>query len=314
MTDWLFVAIGIGLLYAGGEALIRGAVRLAAQAGLSPMVIGLTVVAFGTSAPELAATLLAVLRGAPEIAMGNVLGSNIANIGLILPLAALLTPLFGQGKFIWREIPFMFLAAAVLLLLLPNDVLGRWEGLGLLSVLIFYTVYLLREKDENAAVVDEFNVEFGDGKKGKSYVVAFGLVVAGLVALVGGATLTVDGGVAIATRFGVSDRVIGLTLVAVGTSLPELASSIVAAIKKETDIVLGNIVGSNIFNVLGILGVTAIVKPIEVSYDLIEVDILVGLGFGAVLLAILARTERVGRLGGSLLLVGYGVYIATMFV
>ncbi|NUN14434.1 MAG: calcium/sodium antiporter [Myxococcales bacterium] len=313
MTAWLFVLLGIGLLYGGGEALIRGAVRLAAQAGLSPMVIGLTVVAFGTSAPELAATLLAVLRGSPEIGMGNVLGSNIANIGLILPLAALITPLFGQGKFIWREIPFMFLASAVLLLLLPNDVLGRWEGLGLLSVLVGYTIYLLREKDENAAVVDEFNVEFGKVSSGKGYIVAIGLIIVGLVALVFGATLTVDGGVAIASRFGVSDRIIGLTLVAVGTSLPELASSIVAAAKKETDIVLGNIVGSNIFNVLGILGVTAIVKPIEVVYDHIEVDILVGLGFAALLLAIIARTAKIGRFGGFVLVTGYGVYIATMF-
>ncbi len=307
--SFALVALGIALLYAGGEALVRGAVDLARQLGLSSMVIGLTVVAFATSAPELAATLMASLRGAPELAIGNALGSNIANLGLILGIAALVAPLTAQAQFLKREIPLMLGATLVFYPLITNGLIGRGEGVLLLGLLGGYLFVLLSD-DEPQEVVDEYRASTDRIARGRDLLTASLIVGAGVVLLVLGAWALVTGATRIALALGVSERVVGLTMVAFGTSLPELASSIVAARRKEGDIVLGNVVGSNVFNLLCILGTTALVRPIPVGPEVIAVDFWIVLGFTVLVIPMLLTRMRLGRREGVGLIVLYVGYIA----
>jgi cation:H+ antiporter len=307
-VDLLLVAIGVLLLYTGGEALVRGAVRLASRLGVSSMVVGLTVVAFGTSAPELAATLASALRGAPGLAVGNVLGSNVANVGLILAVTASVYPLVGERTFVRREVPLMVAICALLIPVMLGGSVGRVEGALLLTVLALYLWRLLRRGE----------VPTGDADPPGTVPVplwrSVALVVVGVALLVVGARALVQGAVAIAEGLGVPDRVIGLTLVAFGTSLPELASSLVAAVRRETDIILGNIVGSNVFNVLAVLGATALVQPVPVAIADVGLDLVIVLLFGAALLPFMWRRGRLGRRGGLLLLTAYLAYVVFLFV
>jgi len=309
---YLLLLAGALLLYLGGEALVTNAARLARIFGLSPLVIGLTVVAFATSAPELFATLSASLQGSPELGLGNVLGSNIANLGLILGLAALVRPLIGKARFLVREIPLLIAVAVIPFLLLIGDVIGRLEGAVLFLGLIGYVVYLLRDK-EPPEVEEEYAAEYS-GPDRPWWVPAAGVLL-GLGLLVLGADLLVDGAVEIARALGVSERVIGLTLVAFGTSLPELASSLVAARRKQGDIVLGNVVGSNIFNVLCVLGLTSVIHPMSVPSATVTLDLWVGLAFSAatVPLLLLGRRLYLGRVEGVLLFSGYLAYVWVLF-
>lgn len=311
MLDVLYILAGAVLLYGGGEALVRGATALARTFGMSPLVVGLTVVAFGTSSPELAATLMATFKDAPAVAVGNVIGSNIANLGLILGAAGLIHSLTARGLFVRREVPFMIGTSAFMLPMAWDGVYGRWDGLALVALLATY-LWVLFKFREAPTVEAEFAREYSDGAPPAWRSLL--LVAVGIGLLVGGAHLLVEGGVSLARHFGVPEKVIGITFVALGTSLPELASALVAAVRREGDIILGNIIGSNIFNVLAILGTTSLVRPVAVSARSIAPDYWVMMAFSVLLLPILGLRRRVARGEGVLLLVAYFGYVAWLFV
>ena len=320
----LLIVLGLGGLFVGGDLLVRFASRLARRLGISSLVIGLTVVAFGTSAPELAASLTAALRGSADIALGNVIGSNTANLGLILGLSALVTPLATRAPFLRRELPFMLLTGAALLPLLADGRLGRVEGLGLVTVLLIYLAVLLRgarrnapsgEGSSDAGTTGEATEKATGGETGDPSPLLLSLlgIAGGLVLLVGGAQALVSGAITVATALGVPETVIGLTLVAVGTSLPELASSLAAAFKREPDIVLGNIVGSNIFNVLAILGISGSVAPLTATAAF-GLDLWIMLGFSLLVAPFLVTRLTLSRWEGGLLVGLYAAYTAWLFV
>lgn len=309
--DIVFIALGVALLYFGGNLLVKHSSRLAQNWGISPLIIGLTIVAFGTSAPELAASLTAALRGSPEIALGNVVGSNIANIALILAVTALVYPLRTQAAFLRREMPIMIGAAALLLLLFVDGSLERAEGVLLVALLGLY-LWLLFRVQETPEIQQEFAQEYS-GAPNAPWTSCMGALL-GLGLLVAGAQSLVAGATSLARGFGVPELIIGLTLVAVGTSLPELSTSIIAALKREPDIALGNIVGSNIFNILFILGATTVLQPIEVAFSAIAVDLWVMLGLSVLLLPFLSTGLRLGRREGSVLLIFYVGYVAYLYL
>lgn len=303
----LYLVGGLVLLFIGAEGLIRGSSNLAIKMGIAPLVVGLTVVAFGTSAPELVVSLKAALMGNSSISLGNVIGSNIANIALIIGIASLIRPMDVHANVIRREIPIMIGVSALLLLFLIDGEIGFIDGLVFVSGLIIYLVIsvILALKEKNP----EVDLEFEEGLKSKIGIpLSIILMLVGLGLLVLGANLFVQSTVAIAKIFNVSDAIIGLTIVAIGTSLPELITSIVASYKKEADIAIGNVVGSNVFNILGILGITALIIPISsagISY--VDLDVML---FCAVLLLPLSKTGfSVSRLEGGLLLFGYIIYM-----
>lgn len=303
----VLLLVGIFLLYAGAEGLVRGSVALAQRLKLTPLVIGLTVVAFGTSTPEMVVSVGAALSGSASIAAGNVVGSNIANIALILGLSAAIFPLAVNLRIIRIDIPIMVLISVALAVLLLDESLGRVEGAVLAAGLIAYTVFSLwagRKETAQAQHMFEETIP----KETKSVGVSTAFVVGGLILLVLGARSLVTGAVAIAETLGMSEAVIGLTIVAVGTSLPELATSVLAAFKKEGDIAVGNIVGSNIFNILGILGVASLTKPLEnTGMSVVDLGLMIVL---AVLLLPLARSGwRVNRWEGGALLAAYVAYV-----
>lgn len=301
----LLIVLGVALLYLGGELLVRYALALALRLGISALVVGLTVVAFGTSAPELAATLASALAGAPEIAIGNVVGSNIANIGLILGLAALIYPLKSRPQFLRREVPLMIASGLLLVPLFWDGRVGRLEG-GLLIALLLGYLLLLGRTDAELATPESV--------KGAPLWRSLLAIALGIVLLVAGARALVAGAVALARGLGVSETVIGLTLVALGTSLPELASSLVAATRRQGDIILGNMIGSNVFNVLAVLGLTGLITTIPVNVALIRSDLAVMVAFSLAVLALMLAGRRLGRVAGALLLAGYGAYLAWLFV
>jgi cation:H+ antiporter len=316
LSSLFLIAVGIVLLYFGGEWLVRNAVILARSWGISSMVVGLTVVAFGTSSPELAASLSAALTGSPEIAIGNVVGSNIFNILAILGLTALIAPILVQSEFIKREVPLMI---GVALLLFPvlyfgNDV-NRLEGLFLVALLLAYVVFLFRSSQgESAAVQSEYEEEYGDDSRSRAGWRTYLGVLVGLALLGVGARLLVMGAVDLARGFGVSELVIGLTIVAAGTSLPEVAASVIAALRRHPDIALGNIVGSNIFNILSILGITALIQPIGLPWETIQRDMLVMLAASVILWPFLFTGSRLGRREGAVFLVAYLAYVVYLIV
>ena len=307
--DYFLVLAGLVGLFFGGDWLVKGAVGLAARLGLSAFLISLTIVGFGTSLPELLVSVRAALDGAPGLALGNVIGSNIANIGLILGLAALIMPMrAGAGN--TRDVLVM-LGAAVLLgpvlwLGQISALAGGLMALGLCGYLGL-TYYLDKgEAAPEAPELAEAGLDTGLWKLGL-------LLTGGLLLLVVGAELLVRGAVAIAEDFRVSDAVIGLTVVAVGTSLPELATSLTAALKGKADIAVGNVVGSNIFNILGILGITALVAPVPVAARFLSVDLWVLLAASMALTALLLLRGGFGRLSGAVFLTGYASYTLAMY-
>jgi len=300
--DALFVMLGLAGLFVGGEFLVRGSVAVARSFGISPLLIGLTVVGFGTSMPELLVSVDAALRGLPDIALGNVVGSNIANILLIIGASALLWPITLAGSFPKRDLATMLMAALLLLPLFALGAVGRSAGMVLVGGLVVYLVLAFQ------GARGEQEVE-PDATLAMPLWVAGGLVVVGLLALLVGARLLIDGAVAIARDFGLSEAFIGLTIVAVGTSLPELATSLVAALRRQSDIAIGNVVGSNIFNILGILGVTAIITPIPVAARFLAFDLPVMLVASLLLAGLLLFRWSLGRPVGLLMLVAYAAYV-----
>jgi cation:H+ antiporter len=302
----LAIILGIVVLYFGGELLVRYSTALASALGVSPLVIGLTVVAFGTSAPELAAGIVAALQDSPGIAIGNVVGSNIANIGLILGLTVIITSLPAERHFVRREVPFMIATSALLVPFLLLGELARWQGVILLSLLGLF-LYVQKRAGDLHRESEQFEATARAGTFGA----LLGSLV-GLVLLVAGAQALVWGAVGLARGVGVSERVIGLTVVAFGTSVPELAGCLVAAARREIGLVLGNVIGSNIFNVLGILGTVVLIHPLEADFATFGLDVLVMLAFSVLLLFFFLNGHRLSRWEGVVLVCGYAGYIALL--
>ncbi len=309
MNEWLSLGLGLIALYFGAEALVKGGAGLALRLGLTPLVIGLTVIAFGTSSPEMVVSVQAAAGGNGAISIGNVIGSNICNIALILGLCALISPLRADLQVIRREVPIMIGVAVLALLVLIDGRIARWEGALLLAGLVTYTVITVRQARAATAAATEqagFPDELGQGKPlglGLSIVAVLG----GLGILIVGSHLFVQGAISLATSWGMSQIAIGLTIVAVGTSLPELATSLLAAFKREGDVAIGNIVGSNIFNVLGILGVAALVSPLEAP-ELSWIDLGAMLAVSVGLLPVVRSGGRISRGEGAVLLAVYIAY------
>ncbi len=305
----LLVIAGAALLYWGGEVLVDNSIQLAKSFGVSSLVIGLTVVAFATSAPELAATITAALKGSSDMAIGNVLGSNIANLGLILGVSALVFPLHATARFIRREVAFMVFVTILVYPLMATDRRLDWlEGLFLVGMLGIFLATQIRETGR-----DEDDAEDEDSEALRpAWLSAMGIAL-GVVLLVGGAWSLVTGASDIARSMGVSERVIGLTLVALGTSLPELAAAISAARRHEGDLVLGNVIGSNIFNLLCILGFTTMVRPIRVAPKAIGLDFWVVLAISVLVMIGLATQRRLVRFEGALLLAFYLGYMIFLY-
>jgi cation:H+ antiporter len=315
LTVTFFVA-GVVALVAGAEALVRGAARLAARTGLSPVVIGLTVVAFGTSAPELAVSLGAALRGQADLAVGNVVGSNIANVLLVLGLSSVVgAGLVVAQRIVRIDVPLMLALSIALFLLGLDGELARWEGIVFVLLLIAYVAWTVigtrRSARTEAAVTDEYDEALGDLEQGSVWLDA-GYVVAGLVMLVVGSTALVEAATDIAEAFGVGELVIGLTVVAVGTSLPEIATSVLAAARGQRDLAVGNAVGSNLFNILAVLGITAVVSPssIPIPDGALSVDIPVMIAVAIACLPIFWNGYTLLRWEGIIFLLYYAAYIA----
>jgi cation:H+ antiporter len=315
--SFLFIFLGLILLVVGGEFLVRASVGLSFKLRLSKMVIGLTVVSFATSAPELLVSIQAALAGFSDISLGNVIGSNIANIGLVLGITAVITPLAIDKDFYKFNWPVMMLMSVALYFILSSgNEITRLEGGGLLAMLFIY-LYLLINRARKSAKSNPVDDGVDDGlSKSSNFKIGIWLLIGG-AALYGGSELLVKGAVDVATALGISERVIAVTMIAVGTSVPELAASVIAALKKEKAISLGNLIGSNIFNIASVLGITALIQPIAVkSQEILTNDIWWMLGFAAVLipLAFLPKKFEIGRIKGLLVVVAYCVFISMAFL
>lgn len=262
MLTYLYLIAGLALLIVGGDYLVKGGVAIAKRFKVPSLIIGMTIVAFGTSSPEFIVSLQSALQGHPEISIGNVVGSNIANIGLILGVTALILPMSVNRTSVKIDVPFLILCSLLFFTLAQDNLISRGEGLIFITLLILFTLLsIYKGKKENA--VEEPANEETKKEKELNMTSALIMIVASCAALTFGANLLIDSAVSIAKSFGVSERIISVTLVAFGTSVPELATSIMAAVRKENDIAIGNVVGSNIFNILFVIGASALITPIE---------------------------------------------------
>jgi cation:H+ antiporter len=319
LTVILLIA-GLVLLVAGGELLVRGASRLALSIGISPLVVGLTVVAFGTSSPELAVSVQAVQAGNVDIALGNVVGSNVFNVLFILGLSALITPLVVAGQMIRQEVPVMIGVSLLLYAMALDGGIGRAEGLLLVTLMVGYTTLLVwQSRRETQALRDEYAADgrvaiARSSKAGLPLQVA--LIVAGLVLLVFGSRFLVEAATTIARSFGISELVIGLTIVAAGTSLPEVAASVMAALRGQRDIAVGNAVGSNTFNILSVLGISASIAPapLPVSSAMLSFDLPVMLAVAIACLPVFFTGRCIARWEGAVFLGYYVAYTAYLLL
>lgn len=311
MSNILLLITGLVILVVAAEIFVRGASGLASRAGISPLIVGLTIVAFGTSAPELAVSLNAVWKESPDLAVGNAVGSNIFNVLFILGITALISPLIVAQKLVRIDVPIMIGAAVLLWVLTLDGSLSRGEGLALFVGIVLYVVLAVwSARRESSSVRKEYD-EANPAAQSPLWLTIL-LLVGGLAAIVLGARWLVQGAAGIATSLGVSDLVIGLTIVAAGTSLPEVATSVIAAIRGHRDIAVGNVVGSNIFNVLGILGATSALAPegLPVASSVLAFDIPVMLGVSIACLPVLISGMGISRGEGAALLAGYICYTA----
>lgn len=332
ITFILFI-VGFLLLIKGADVLVDGSVSLATRYGISNLVIGLTIVGFGTSAPELIVNVLSSISGNTDLAIGNIIGSNIANVFLILGICAIIYPLAVQRNTVFKEIPFSLLAGFITMILASDvlidgigggttaNVISRIDGIVLLSFFVIFMYYIFGIAKEGNGVGNETSGGNAQQSSEPSHTIhtqsvtkSIAYIVLGLFALIIGGKWIVDGAVAIATMLGVSKAVIGLTIVAVGTSLPELATSVVAAIKKETDIAVGNIVGSNIFNIFWILGLSAVISPLPLQPDaFIDFVFLIGSSLILFIIMFIGKRHTVERWQGFLFVFIYIVYIASFW-
>ena len=313
MTTLLFFVLGLVALVAGAELLVRGASKLALSFGISPLVVGLTVVAFGTSAPEMAVSVQAALSGQVDIALGNVVGSNIFNVLFILGLSALIIPLLVARQLIRQEVPIMIGASLLLFALAWDGGISRYDAALMFGLLLAYTVFLIwQSRGESKALAAENTAETASGKS--SWDSHWGgqvlLIAAGLALLVLGADWLVTAAITFAKQLGVSELVIGLTIVAAGTSMPEVATSIVAALRGERDIAVGNVVGSNTFNILGVLGLSGMVSPegLSVAQSLLSFDIPVMIAVALACLPVFFTGKLIARWEGGVFLAYYAAY------
>lgn len=312
------------LLILGGEFLVRGAVSLAERLGISRLLIGLTLVGFGTSTPELVTSVQAALAGSPGIAVGNIVGSNIANLLLILGLAALISPIAVEARALARDGGLVVATAALLAVVAAYATLSRPVGAVFIALLVAYIIFAWRQERavasephplSSAAMgkVEAFEtshptlhkVPNGTG----AVLLALAMTIVGLVIVISGGSLLVKGSVELARGLGLSETLIGLTIVAVGTSMPEMVTSTVAAIKRQSDVALGNVLGSNIYNILGIGGVTALISPTVVPTEIVRFDNLVMVGTSVLVFVLAATGSRIGRREGTFLLAGYVAYV-----
>ncbi len=305
--------LGFLLLIGGAEMLVRGASRIAAAVGITPLVIGLTVVAFGTSSPELAVSLMSSFNGTSDIALGNVVGSNIFNVLLILGLSALITPLIVAQQLIRLDVPILIGVSLLTLVFSLDGMIKIWEGAILLLIGLAYTIFIIRlsRQEKNKEVLQEYREEFGekDTPQASKTWLSILLVLAGLGLLVVGSRWLVDGAVVIARNLGVSDLVVGLTIIAAGTSLPEVATSLIASFRGERDIAVGNVVGSNMFNILFILSITAVVGGgVPVQATALRFDIPVMVAVAVACLPIFFTGKRINRWEGLVFLAYYAAY------
>ena len=314
----LFCLVGFVLLYFGAGWLVKGSSSLARSLGITPIVIGLTVVAFGTSTPELLVSLISSIQGKSMIAVGNVVGSNICNIALVLGLSAVFNPISSDPAVVRRDIPLMLVISVYLLLLTFNSTLGRIEGSTLFAGIILYTFfnyYLAKKETAGAADIESELEDIGFVASRSKQIL---LIVAGIAGVVGGAQIVVDNAVEIMTILGVSEKFIGLTIVAFGTSLPELATSVVAAMRGEMDISIGNLVGSNVFNIMSVLGVASMVRPIPIPGGFFEsglwIDYLVMIFTSFLPWLMMRRDFTINRRDGATLLACYVGYLTYLIV
>ncbi|MEZ4470885.1 MAG: calcium/sodium antiporter [bacterium] len=313
----VLVVLGLVLLVVGGDLLVRGACGIALLARVAPAVVGLTIVAAGTSMPELVVSLQAALRGSPDLAVGNVVGSNIFNVAAILGIAALIHPLRIEGNTVRLEWPVMFLASFQLVLLARDGVVDRLEGGFLLAGMLAFTAYVVWIARRNARPAEK--ADFSEmttasfGRTGQAALVFNAVaILAGVGLLIGGASALVSGAVELALGFGVSEAMVGLTVVAAGTSLPELAASTMAAWRGRDDIAVANVVGSNIFNILGILGPTALITPTAVTGEIIHRDLWWMLGSAVLLFPLMRSGMRINRTEGVLLIATFVGWLTTV--
>lgn len=311
----LFIILGFILLVVGGEFLVRSSVAISLRLNLSRMVIGLTVVSFATSAPELLVSLQAALDGFSDMSLGNVIGSNIANLGLVLGITAMISPLIVDRDFYKLNWPVMMVFSILLYFLLSSgEVLSRLEGLFLVIAIVVYLIVLIRRaRKSSTPVADEVDPNL---KQVSNFKMLIWLLIGG-GALYGGSELLVTGAVELATALGVSERVISVTMIAIGTSIPELAASVIAAVKQEKALSLGNLIGSNIFNIASVLGITALVQPIVVKSDeILNIDIfwMMGIAFLLIPLVFLPKKFEMSRLKGFVLFASYSVFISLAFL
>lgn len=304
----LYVLSSLVLLYFGASWLVKGSSSLAIKAGVSPLIAGLTVVAFGTSSPELVVSVNVALSGHGNIAIGNVIGSNLFNICIILGISAVITPLKIKMQLLKIDIPILIITTIVFMLLFADRHISRLEGGILLVGIILYTTLniILARREKDKEVIDEFNETVSNGKI-KWYFSA-GMIVLGIGVLVAGSEILVKGAVDIARSLGVGDTIIGLTIIAAGTSVPELASSIVAVMKKEYDIAIGNVIGSNIFNILGIIGISGIINPLS-AIAISNIDLYIMLGVTFLLLPFFRTNYTLKRDEGIFMIGLYLMYL-----
>ena len=314
----LLLVGGLILLVVGAELLVRGSSRLAAALGISPLVIGLTIVAYGTSSPEMAVSIQSALSGQVDIAVGNVVGSNIFNVLVILGLSALIVPLVVAQQLVRIDVPLMIGVSVLVWALSLNGFLERWEGFLLFAGIIAYTLFLIVQsrREKNKAVKAEYETEYAphEPRTGQRTLLNVGMAVGGLVLLVFGARWFVDGAIELARNLGMSELIIGLTIVAAGTSMPEVATSLVAAIRGERDIAVGNVVGSNIFNILAVLGLSALVSPdsLPVASGMLTIDMPFMIAVAIACLPIFLTGHTIARWEGIVFLgyyVAYTVYL-----
>lgn len=302
--DFFWLIFGLVILVFSGDFLVKGAVGIAEKFKISPLVIGMTVVSFGTSAPELFVSIKAALNGSPDLAIGNVIGSNIANIALVLSITVLIFPILVDKHSKIIDWPMMMFSSILFYVFSMDNIISTIEGVIMVSILLVFTVLLIRNS-RKSGLKEEENTESVSTNMPLTLVLLLG----GLIGLKFGADWFVDGAKGIASSFGMSEAVIGVTIVAFGTSVPELVASGVAAFKKQTDISLGNLIGSNIFNILIVLGITSIIKPIRVAESVMSFDMYWMLGIALALFPMMFIGKKMGRIHGIILLAAYVTYI-----
>jgi cation:H+ antiporter len=309
----LFLILGLVLLVFSADFLVKGAANIASALGISPLVVGLTVVAFGTSAPELAVSVMSAYAGQADLALGNVVGSNIFNVLFILGVSAIIIPLVVNAQLVRFDVPVMIGVSILLYFLSKDGLISRFDGVILSALLLIYVGLLLRgsRKEKDAGVISEYEEEYGKTPEKTNWVKNILFVVGGVGGLILGSDFLVDSAIFIAKSFGVSELVIGLTIVSAGTSLPEVATSVIAAIKGERDIAVGNVVGSNIFNILTVLGISSIVAPagVEVAKAALDFDILVMIAVAVACFPVFFQGYKIGRISGAIFLAFYVAYV-----